>query len=247
MTNIVERLAERQGPGPINQPGAQDRDDDRALERFLKFAPPKFIGGPDPELAENWLERMTNIFAALNYTEEKKVNFVAFQFESVARTWWDVIMGKWERALTPWTWENFMREFNEKFLPPLIQEKREDEFIKLRQGTFSVAEYEGKFTKFSKYAPDLVTNERKRIWHFVQGLNVEIQEGLAAAQISMFTELKDLLERDFIRESDSPWGTPILFVKKKDGRLCIDYRDLNDVIIKIKYPLPHIDELFDQL
>ena len=60
-----------------------------------------------------------------------------------------------------------MREFNEKFLPPLVQEKREDEFIKLRQGTSSVAEYEGKFTKLSKYAPELVTNERRRIRCFV--------------------------------------------------------------------------------
>ena len=47
----------------------------------------------------------------------------------------------------------------------------------------------------------------------------------------------------------SPWGTPVLFVKKKDGtlRLCIDYRKLNKVTVKNKYPLPRIDDLFDQL
>ena len=62
-------------------------------------------------------------------------------------------------------------------------------------------------------------------------------------------QLQDLLERNFIRESDSPWGIPVLFVKKKDGslKLCIDYRGLNDISNKNKYPLPHIDELFDQL
>ena len=103
----------------------------------MEFSPPKFIGGPDSELAENWLEKMINIFAALDYTEERRVNFVVFQFEGVARAWWDVIRKKWERAQTPWTWENFTREFNEKFLPPLIQEKREDEFIKLRQRTLA--------------------------------------------------------------------------------------------------------------
>ena len=103
--------------------------------------------------------------------------------------------GKWERAQTPWTWENYTREFNKKFLPPLIQEKREDEFIKLRQGTLSVAEYEGKFIKLSKYAPELVTNEWKRIRHFVQGFNVEIQEGLAEAQISVFTEALEKAQR----------------------------------------------------
>ena len=101
----------------------------------MKFAPPKFIGGPNLELVENWLERMINIFAALNYTEDRRVTFVAFQFEGVARAWWDVIRKKWERAQTPWTWENFTRAVNEKFLPPLTHEKREDEFIKLRQRT----------------------------------------------------------------------------------------------------------------
>nr|XP_027083648.1 uncharacterized protein LOC113705945 [Coffea arabica] len=131
--DILERLVEREGQRPINQPGTQDKGDDRALERFLKFSPSKFIEGPDLELAENWLERMTNIFAALNYTEERRVNFATFQFEGVARAWWDVIRRKWERAQTPWIWKNFTREFNEKFLPPLVQEKREGGFIKLRQ------------------------------------------------------------------------------------------------------------------
>ncbi|XP_027169271.1 uncharacterized protein LOC113768971 [Coffea eugenioides] len=134
MTDILERLAERQGPGPLNQPGPQDRGEDRALERFLKFNSPKFTGEPNSEVAENWLERMTNIFAALDYTEDRRVNFAAFQFERVAHAWWDMIREKWERVQTPWNWKNFTREFNEKFLPPLIQEKREDEFIKLTKG-----------------------------------------------------------------------------------------------------------------
>ncbi|RVW60237.1 Transposon Ty3-I Gag-Pol polyprotein [Vitis vinifera] len=63
------------------------------------------------------------------------------------------------------------------------------------------------------------------------------------------TQLDELLGRGFIRPSTSPWGAPVLFVKKKDGtlRLCIDYRKLNRVTVKNKYPLPRIDDLFDQL
>ena len=62
-------------------------------------------------------------------------------------------------------------------------------------------------------------------------------------------QLEELLDKGFIRPSVSPWGAPVLFVKKKDGsfRLCIDYRGLNRVTIKNKYPLPRIDELLDQL
>ncbi|RVW59177.1 Transposon Tf2-2 polyprotein [Vitis vinifera] len=63
------------------------------------------------------------------------------------------------------------------------------------------------------------------------------------------TQLDELLGKGFIRPSTSPWGAPVLFVKKKDGtlRLCIDYRKLNRVTVKNKYPLPRIDDLFDQL
>jgi hypothetical protein len=62
-------------------------------------------------------------------------------------------------------------------------------------------------------------------------------------------QLQDLLDKDFICPSASPWGCPTLFVKKKDNslRLCVDYRPLNAVTIKNKYPLPRIDILFDQL
>ena len=58
-----------------------------------------------------------------------------------------------------------------------------------------------------------------------------------------------MLDKGYIRPSVSPWGAPVLFVKKKDGsmRLCIDYRQINKVTIKNKYPLSRIDDLFDQL
>jgi hypothetical protein len=61
--------------------------------------------------------------------------------------------------------------------------------------------------------------------------------------------IKELLEKGFIRPSSSSWGAPVIFVLKKDGtqRLCVDYRDLNEVIVKNNYPLPRIDDLFDQL
>ncbi|KAH0781463.1 hypothetical protein KY290_001061 [Solanum tuberosum] len=73
---------------------------------------------------------------------------------------------------------------------------------------------------------------------------------MAPAELRELKEqLKDLLEKGFIRPSVSPWGAPMLFVHKKDGmlRMCIDYRKLNRVTIKNKYPFPRIDDLFDQL
>ncbi|GKC45648.1 putative reverse transcriptase domain-containing protein [Tanacetum coccineum] len=62
-------------------------------------------------------------------------------------------------------------------------------------------------------------------------------------------QLQELSDKGFIRPSSSPWGAPILFVKKKDGsfRMCIDYRELKKLTMKNRYPLPRIDDLFDQL
>ena len=67
--------------------------------------------------------------------------------------------------------------------------------------------------------------------------------------VELKLQLKEMMDKGYIRPSVSPWGAPFLFVKKKDGtlRLCIDYRQLNKVTIKNKYPLPKIDDLFDQL
>jgi hypothetical protein len=89
---------------------------------------------------------------------------------------------------------------------------------------------------------------------------IELQSGTAPISKALYKmsreelvelkiQLKDLLDKGFIRPSSSPWGCPVLFVSKKDKGLglCVDYRPLNAVTIKNKYPLPRIDILFDQL
>jgi hypothetical protein len=67
--------------------------------------------------------------------------------------------------------------------------------------------------------------------------------------VELKEHIKELLEKEFIRSSSSPWGALVIFVLKKDvtQRLCMDYRSLNEVTSKKKYPLSRIDDLFDQL
>ncbi|XP_027151777.1 uncharacterized protein LOC113766514 [Coffea eugenioides] len=201
MADLLERMVDQQGQdhgnttgNPGNNPGNHEGED-RDLERFQKFAPPKFISGPNPDLAESWMDRMLDIFAALRYSDERQISFAVFHFEGAARAWWNIIRAKWERDQTPWTWVNFTREFNEKYLPPIVQERREDDFIRLHQGASSVAEYETQFTKLSRFAPELVLTEQKRIRRFVQGLNVEIHEALAAAQLDTFSQALEKTQR----------------------------------------------------
>nr|GEU48134.1 putative reverse transcriptase domain-containing protein [Tanacetum cinerariifolium] len=74
-------------------------------------------------------------------------------------------------------------------------------------------------------------------------------EDLPGLPLELSDQLQELADRGFIRPSTSPWGALVLFVKKKDGsfRMCIDYRELNKLTIKNRYPSPRIDDLFDQL
>jgi hypothetical protein len=70
-----------------------------------------------------------------------------------------------------------------------------------------------------------------------------------AKLVELKKQLDDLLSKGLIQPSSSAWRSPVLFVDKSDGfsQLCTDYHKLNDVTIKNKYPLPKIDDLFDQL
>ena len=67
--------------------------------------------------------------------------------------------------------------------------------------------------------------------------------------VELKKQIEEMQDKSFVRPSSSPWGAPVIFVAKKDGtqRMCVDYRSLNEVTIKNKYPLPRIDDLFDQL
>jgi hypothetical protein len=67
--------------------------------------------------------------------------------------------------------------------------------------------------------------------------------------VELKKQIDELSEKGYIRPSTSPWAALVLFVEKKDGtrRMCIDYRASNEVTIKNKYPLPRIEDLFDQL
>ena len=70
-----------------------------------------------------------------------------------------------------------------------------------------------------------------------------------AQHLEVEKQLQDYVDKGFIKPSNSPWASPILLVKKKDGsmRLCVDYRALNNLTIKNKFPIPRMEDLFDQL
>ncbi|XP_019059514.1 PREDICTED: uncharacterized protein LOC104825588 [Tarenaya hassleriana] len=171
------------------------------IRELRMMGTPRFEGTQRPEIAEDWLIRISR---DLDYGDE------AFLVVVTATQEMEMRLGE-----TP-----VVRDFPDVFpeeLPGLPPEREVDFCIDVIPGTEPVSK-----TPY-RMAPTEMAELKK--------------------------QLNELMEKGFIQPSVSPWGAPVLFVKKKDGsmRLCIDYRGLNQVTIKNRYPLPRIDELLDQL
>ena len=97
--------------------------------------------------------------------------------------------------------------------------------------------------------PEREINFRIDLLPDTQHISIPPYRMAPAERKELKVQLKDLLDKSFIRPSISPWGAPVLFVRKKDSsrRMCIDYRMLNKVTIKNKYPIARINDLFEQL
>ncbi|GKD14025.1 putative reverse transcriptase domain-containing protein, partial [Tanacetum coccineum] len=96
-------------------------------------------------------------------------------------------------------------------------------------------------TRQVEFQIDLIPGAALIAWAFYRLASSEMKE--------LSDQLQELSDKGFIRPSSSPWGAPVLFVKKEDGSfwMCIDYWELNKLMVKNRYPLPRIDDLFDQL
>ena len=113
-----------------------------------------------------------------------------------------------------------------------------------------VCEYEDVFTdELSRLPPQRVVDFGIELHPGTSPISMTPHRMALVELQELRVQQHELLDKGFIRPSTSPWGAPVLFAKNKDKtlRLCIDYRQLNRVTIKNRYPLPRIDDLFDQL
>lgn len=180
---------------PPSQGPLPTENDDRAMERFLKFQPPHFAGTTNYEEAELWIGRMEKIYRPLNYTEERKVTFAVYLLDGDAEMWWKHVEQRWLDNHVPHTWENFSKAFHDKYLPRFVQRQKENEFITLRQGALSVLDFEAKFTRLSKFAPLLVRTDDAKQCRFLSGLRQEIQTALAPVNYESFEELFEAAQK----------------------------------------------------
>ncbi|MQM03270.1 hypothetical protein Taro_036052 [Colocasia esculenta] len=160
---------------------AQDHGGPSIMERFKRMLPPSFKGESDSLLAESWMREIEKIFRAVRCADEDKVTLATYILQERADVWWaSLLRTRFEDGAIDVAWDEFVRFFWAKFVPEHIQDRMEQEFLSLTQGSMTVLEYEARFAELSKYAPHIVTDERRKAKKFMMGLKPSLRMRLVA-------------------------------------------------------------------
>ncbi|XP_035547394.1 uncharacterized protein LOC118348922 [Juglans regia] len=165
-----------------------------AFDRFCKQHPPLFDGKGTEIDADNWLERLENIFNVIPCTKKQKVEFAVYNLADVANGWWKATRGLLQQELGQTAlimWNKFKEVFNDRFFPLSVREAKTREFANLKQGAMTVRQYASKFVELSRFAPHLVLTESLKAEKFERGLNPRIMDSLLALKIRKFADLED--------------------------------------------------------
>ncbi|XP_059658487.1 uncharacterized protein LOC132304785 [Cornus florida] len=140
------------------------------IRDIRKLGAVEFTRATDPLDAEKWIKDMEKYFEMMDCTEVQKRKIGAFLLFGEARQWWQSET-RMVMDITTMTWDDFKTQFNGKYFPQSVKEKKAAEFTQLEQNNeMSVSEYERKFTELSRFAPHIVANELHKVRKFERGL-----------------------------------------------------------------------------
>ncbi|KAL2236238.1 UNVERIFIED_CONTAM: Transposon Ty3-I Gag-Pol polyprotein, partial [Sesamum indicum] len=164
------------GSSPQSQP--HDAVIDKNYEIVRRQRAKVFASTTDPAEAEEWLRNTERVLDRIECTSEQKLRYAVSLLEKDALDWWKTVPGSRNRPATL-TWNDFLKEFANKYTPPVYRNCKKVEFLELKQNELSVAEYELQFVRLSKYAPEEVSTYELRRDRFEKGLRLEIREKIA--------------------------------------------------------------------
>ncbi|KAK4382169.1 Transposon Ty3-G Gag-Pol polyprotein [Sesamum angolense] len=175
MQQFIE-IMQRMTPQP--QPQSHDAVIDKNYEVVRRQGAKVFAGTTDPAEVEEWLRNTERVLDRIECTSEQKLRYAVSLFEKDALDWWETISGSKNHPITL-TWNNFLKEFADKYTPPVYRNHKMVEFLELKQNELSVAGYELQFVRLSKYATEEVSTDELRRDRFERGLRLEIREKIA--------------------------------------------------------------------
>lgn len=168
-----------------------------ALREFLRQHPPTFQGSSNPLDADIWIRMVRKICGGMGIAEDLRVDLATYLLEGEADHWWDSV--KRIRNTDALNWEEFDQIFQDKYFLDSVRDRMKTDFLALRHGNMTVAEYEKRFDELSRYATEFISTEASRAKRFEQGLRPVIREKLVALKIR---EYGDLVDRAVIVERD---------------------------------------------
>ncbi|XP_059664043.1 uncharacterized protein LOC132309782 [Cornus florida] len=169
------------------------------IAKFVKLMPTLFEGGPDPLVADSFMDRVEKHINAMNLaTNILKITLAIYNFVGDAEIWWKTVSHT--HNLDTMTYDTFKKLYYEKYFPAPKQRELKKEFDGLKQGNMTVTEYENKFTSFLRFARGIANNEEGNIEKFVDGLNLTIRPIVAASEP---TEYAKAVRKALVVEAES--------------------------------------------
>jgi hypothetical protein len=192
MTAMAQALAQSNAALAAQQ-GQQGGVDEQRLDRFKRNNPSTFKGMHDPEGAQDWMQETERIFRAMVCTDAQNVRLGTHMLVGEAGDWWDNARQRLEAAGTVITWAIFKGEFLGKYFLEDVRARKEVEFLELKQGNMTVAEYAAKFGVLIKFSPyyNAVDAETSKCIKFENGLRPEIKQFIGCQRIRRFADLVD--------------------------------------------------------
>ncbi|XP_019103730.2 uncharacterized protein LOC109134445 [Beta vulgaris subsp. vulgaris] len=166
----------------------KDNEEGKFYKRLVAHKPRGYDGEVDPVKFEEWVAYMEKLLEVVSCPENLKVKLASFYLEGPADMWWGTIKKTSTQAIS--FWEMFVEKLRNKFFPPALRRKKENEFLFLRQGKMSVVEYAAKFVELSRFATDFTSNERVKSMRFFEGLNLKYHK-----RIGVYSSFEDLYDR----------------------------------------------------
>ncbi|XP_063938040.1 uncharacterized protein LOC135147916 [Daucus carota subsp. sativus] len=206
MAQILQILAQQ--TANLTQQQERQANPQVTFKNFQSVNPPEFKGSADPIEARIWLKEIEKAFMLVKVRDEQKTEFASYYLKEEATYWWESVRAM--EGTEDVTWDRFKELFLEKYFPQFLQDRMELQFLELKQGDMSVAEYEKKFAELARFVPTYVDTDRKRAKRFQQGLKAWIRGKLAILELDTYAAV---VQKAMIAETESEMSQ-----KEKEGK-----------------------------
>ena len=175
----------------LNAPLCQEPAErpNRRYDKLRKQGAEEFVGTTDPLVAETWFKRTERILNQMYCTPEERYDYATSLLQGAAWSWWETVPNS--QVYPPvLTYGDFVREFKNNYAPDIFKDEKRKEFLNLKQGNMSVAEYEIKFNQLSAYALNLIATEKDKCRQFEEGLKYGIRCKLTTTDLESYARLR---------------------------------------------------------